>query len=222
MTPLPIGQPRFVTIEEALAWHDVSIAQYGGSYGIRDRGALESALAQPRQRFGDEYAHTYPFRMATAYAYFITKNHPFVDGNKRTALMCCGGFLRMNGWNLTSDGEQAADSILALVTDEISRADFANWLETHSRKRPSMELRDFFTLIDLEAFVDRLSAFAANQSDADVHRSTDEAGQAIPLLRALDELAQSGTGEPGQAGLQGAIIALTALYRIAEDMGYEW
>jgi len=222
MTPLPLGQPRFVTKEEALAWHEISIVQYGGSSGIRDLGALESALAQPKQRFGEEYAHAFPFGMAAAYAFFVAKNHPFVDGNKRTALMCCGGFLRMNGWNLASDGEEAADAILALVTDEVDRDAFASWLEAHCRARPSMELRDFLASVDLATFVERLGSFAAKQSEIELQRSTDEAGQTIPLVKGLDRLAEREEGEAAQAALRGATIVLVALYRIAEDMGYEW
>ncbi|MDQ7012628.1 MAG: Fic family protein [Planctomycetota bacterium] len=70
----------------------MAVAQYGGDPGLRDRGLLESALAQPRQAFGGEFAHTYPFGMAAAYAFHIAKNHPFIDGNKRAALMCAGAF----------------------------------------------------------------------------------------------------------------------------------
>lgn len=115
MTGFQIGKPRFVTLDEALGWHAVAIAEYGGAEGIRDAGLLESALAMPRQAFGGEFAHTYPFEMAAAFAFHIAKNHPFVDGNKRTALMCCGAFLRMNGWDIVSDGLQAAEAILSLV-----------------------------------------------------------------------------------------------------------
>lgn len=94
MTLLAIGRPRFVTRDEAFAYHTVSIEEYGGAHGLRDVGMLESALAMPMQGFSGEYAHAFPFEMAAAYAFHIAKNHPFVDGKKRTALMCCGAFLR--------------------------------------------------------------------------------------------------------------------------------
>lgn len=86
MTALPIGRPRFLTLQGALDFHQDSIENFGGASGLRDQGSLDSALAMPRQGFGGEYAHAFPFVMAAAYAFHIAKNHPFVDGNKRTAL----------------------------------------------------------------------------------------------------------------------------------------
>jgi death on curing protein len=128
-------EPRFVTLEEALAWHELTISRYGGSLGIRDMGLLESAIAQARAGFGGEFSHSFPFEMAAAYAFHIAKNHPFVDGNKRTALMCCGGFLHMNGWKLFADGVESAEAILEIISGELDKAALADWLEAHSRPR---------------------------------------------------------------------------------------
>ena len=136
MTGGSIGRPRFISIDEALAWHEIVIAQFGGSPGVRDRGLLESALAQPLQGFGGEHAHEFPFGIAAAYAFHIAKNHPFVDGNKRVALMCCGGFLRLNGWDLVSEGEQAADAILDLISGAHDKKSFAIWLANNCRPHP--------------------------------------------------------------------------------------
>lgn len=70
MTALQLGRPRFVTVDDALGWHAIAITRYGGSPGLRDGGALESALAQPRQQFGGAYAHEFPFGMAAAYVFY--------------------------------------------------------------------------------------------------------------------------------------------------------
>lgn len=228
MTPLPLGRPRFVTLDEALAWHEVSIVQYGGSFGARDTGLLESALAQPRQQFGSEFAHQYPFGMAAAYAYYIAKNHPFVDGNKRVALMCCGGFLRMNGWNLVSEGEAAADAILDLVAGALSREGYAQWLQDNCRPRPSMELRDFFSAVQLHSIQEQYEAvLAGTRSGAPTELMAThlEGADAIPLcmdyLRAARDCLDAGDHE-GFAEFCRLFSFLAALYRIAEDMGYEW
>lgn len=225
MTRLPIGRPRFVTLEEALGWHDTAIAQYGGSLGVRDMGLLESALAQPRQQFGGEFAHEYPFGMGAAYAYFVAKNHPFVDGNKRVALFCAGGFLRMNGWNLESKGEEAADAILALVEGQSDRDACASWLKAHSRPRPSMELRDFFGLVDPDQHYEHLSAVTAPASPVEYRTSLDEATASIPLLAHLQARMKAceESGKTTEASaFAGHILMLLAIHRIAEDMGYEW
>lgn len=138
MSRMPIGRPRFVSLEEALAWQETAIAAYGGSRGLRDVTLLDSALAQAGQGFGGHYAHEYPFGMAAAYAYHVAKNHPFVDGNKRAALLCCGGFLRMNGWDLVSEGEHAADAILSLaMAIWIRRPSLVGWRSTRVCAPPS-------------------------------------------------------------------------------------
>lgn len=139
MNAFPIGRPRFVTIEECLGWHETGIVQYGGMRGLRDLTLLQSALAMPQQGFGGNYAHTYPFEMAAAYAFHIAKNHPFADGNKRAALLCCGGCLRMNGWDLVSMGVEAADAIVAMVEGKLDKAGLASWLEANCKPRPSFE-----------------------------------------------------------------------------------
>jgi len=223
-----IGRPRFVTAEEALGWHEIAISQHGGSAGLRDRGLLESALAQPRQQFGGQYAHEFPFGMAAACAYFIAKDHPFVDGNKRAALLCCGAFLRMNGWDLVSEGEEAADAVLDLVAGERDRESFSQWLQSMSKARPSMELRDFFALIEPARFSETFRALLPAETGAasiELVRAAEDAGAVVPLIA---DLARQ-QGEASQSRDQGGweritmlAVGMLALYRIAEDMGYEW
>lgn len=229
MTALPIGRPRFVTIEQALGWHEVLIVQYGGSHGLRDLALLESALAQPRQSFGGEFAHDYPFEMAAAYALHIAKNHPFVDGNKRAALMASGAFLHMNGWSLVSEQTQAADAILDLIAGKMDKQSFAKWLQDHSQSRPSMELRDFFAALRHKEIHEQLEAGLVDADFEQAHQgrfeTMMEAMRAMPaahdaVVGAQD--AEAGGDEQSALILRTQAAMLTALYRIAEDMGYEW
>ena len=81
-------QTRFLTLEQVLRLHKASIDTFGGSHGLRDRGALASALAIPKAGFGDQYLHQSIYDKASAYLYHIVKNHPFVDGNKRSGFGC--------------------------------------------------------------------------------------------------------------------------------------
>lgn len=125
-------EPRFLTIDEALTLHETNIAEHGGATGIRDRGLLESALAMPRQAFGGEFTHSFPHEMAGAYLFHICKNHPFVDGNKRTALACCVVFLYLNGWTMTAAQNDAADTVLAVASGTMSKTELASWLAANS------------------------------------------------------------------------------------------
>lgn len=224
MNPPQLGRPRFVTIDEALAWHAIAVAQYGGDPGLRDRGLLESALAQPRQAFGGEFAHAYPFGMAAAYAFHIAKNHPFIDGNKRAALMCAGAFLRMNGWDLSSTGTDAADALLSLLAGDLDKESFAVWLEDHCKPRPSMEMRDFFALFAPGSDYAHIEASAAGSGPEHL-ASYFEAAQAIPVIHHFMERATQLKDEGNEiawAAFASRVQILVAIYRIAEDMGYEW
>ena len=87
----------FLTLAEVLAIHQDQVSRYGGSRQIRDIGLLESALAMPKAGFGGEYVHRDICEMAAAYLFHIVKNHPFIDGNKRTGAMAAYVFLVLNG-----------------------------------------------------------------------------------------------------------------------------
>ncbi|MFN5897887.1 MAG: type II toxin-antitoxin system death-on-curing family toxin, partial [Planctomyces sp.] len=86
----------FLTVSDVLESHQCQIEIYGGSPGIRDRGLLESAIAQPQTTFGGQYLHADVFEMAAAYLYHLVMNHPFVDGNKRVGLEAALVFLEIN------------------------------------------------------------------------------------------------------------------------------
>ena len=112
--------------------HERQIAEPGGDEGIRDAGLLESALQRPLNKFG--YDEPDLFDLAAAYAYGIARNHPFVDGNKRTALVACRTFLLLNGYQLAATREEKYETFLALAAGELDEDGLANWLRAHAVK----------------------------------------------------------------------------------------
>jgi death-on-curing protein len=217
-----------VTLDEAVAFHEITLARHGGLGGVRDVTLLQSALAMPRQGFGADYAHAYPFEMAAAYAFHIAKNHPFADGNKRAALLCCGSFLRMNGWDLVSEGEEAADAILALIAGSLDKPGLAKWLEAHSQRRPVFELRDFFASVDPSTHFTQISAFQTSFQAGkreEVNATIEEASRAMPILSHLRDRSKAmelSSNREAAMVFWGQALLLIDLYRVAEDMGYEW
>ncbi len=121
--------PRFLKLSEVLLAHHVQIARFNGMYGIRDKGLLESALAQPEATFSGELLHPTIYEQAAAYLYHIAKNHPFVDGNKRTAFAATDVFLRMNGYILKLTDAQSYDLVLQVVQGNLEKEDLANYIE---------------------------------------------------------------------------------------------
>ena len=117
---------------DAVIFHDMELAAHGGSSGIRDAGMLESALMRPRNQWA--YADVPPSltRLAAAYAFGISSNHPFVDGNKRTALVVSFAFLDTNGIAVTASQEDAYTTILALAAGEIDEQQIAAWFDRNT------------------------------------------------------------------------------------------
>jgi death on curing protein len=113
--------PNFLTLAEVLAFHDHQVQRFGGSPGVRDMGLLESALAQPAASFGGELLHPTIAHQAAAYLYHIAKNHPFIDGNKRTAYATMDAFLRFNGYRLPLSDEETYDLVLSVAQGNISK-----------------------------------------------------------------------------------------------------
>ncbi len=115
------------------AFHASQLSEFGGLAGLRDPGALESALARPLNlaAYGKPSIH----QLAAAYAFGIARNHPFVDGNKRTALVSAFVFLELNGHDVTADEADAVVTFLALAEGKLGQEALASWLETHSRPR---------------------------------------------------------------------------------------
>ena len=125
----------WVPKEVVLVTHDLLLAEHGGQPGLRDEGLLDAALARPQQILS--YADPDLFALAAAYVFGIIRNHPFLDGNKRTAFMVGFDFLYQNGKLLDALETQAVQMILDLATKIITEEEFAIWLQENSKKIPN-------------------------------------------------------------------------------------
>lgn len=125
----PRHEPVWVRQSVALAVHDRQLAEHGGGTGVRDVGGLESALARPRNRW--EYGEEDLAVIAAAYAFGIARNHPFVDGNKRTAWTVANVFLALNGQELAFDERDAIETMEALAAGELAEDQLADWFREH-------------------------------------------------------------------------------------------
>jgi death-on-curing protein len=125
-----------------LAIHDRQLAEHGGSGGVRDEGLLESALARPQQLRA--YGNPAPdlADLAAALAYGLARNHPFVDGNKRTAHVAYRTFLALNGGDLIATDEDKYVAMLALAEGKLAERGFAAWLRGHLRLVPHGEAHE--------------------------------------------------------------------------------
>ncbi|MEH2037411.1 type II toxin-antitoxin system death-on-curing family toxin [Nostoc sp.] len=123
--------PRFLSISQVLDIHQDEINSFGGTSGVRDEGLLDSALAQPQATFGGELLHPTIHEQAAAYLYHLAMNHPFIDGNKRTAFAVMDTFITLNGYSLNLSQEQAYNLVIQVVQKEISKEELSALLELH-------------------------------------------------------------------------------------------
>src|SRR3954452_19768601 len=126
-------EPFWLTRQMIVAIHDEQLAIHGGASGLRDEGMLESALDRPRNKWAYEAAEL-P-ELAAAYAYGIARNHPFIDGNKRTSLLALYTFLGLNGVDFIVPEANAAAMILALAAGGVSEENLARWICDNWPKR---------------------------------------------------------------------------------------
>lgn len=127
-------EPRWIGRGLIEALHHDQVRTYGGRYGLRDANLLESALARPQQRLAYDAEADLP-ALAAAYAFGIAKNHPFVDGNKRTAFAAMMIFLARNGRPLDVSEAEAIITMLAVAAGDRTEDDLAAWCRTHARPR---------------------------------------------------------------------------------------
>ena len=125
---------RYLTMQQILYLHQRSLSEWGGQDGIRDQGLFESAWARPQQSYMGEDAYPELFEKVAALIESLTKNHPFFDGNKRTALLAGLLFLSINGWSLKVSNEFVAEKILQIASSQIKFKELAIWLKGHSKK----------------------------------------------------------------------------------------
>jgi death-on-curing protein len=123
-------EPIWLELNVVLAIHDEQLAEHGGQSGVRDYAALDSALSRPKHRFA--YGSKSLAELAASLAFGISRNHPFVDGNKRTSLVVAELFLSLNGVAISATDADCVATFLALAAGELSDAQLAVWLERHS------------------------------------------------------------------------------------------
>ena len=124
---------RWIDRAVLIAIHDMQLAEHGGGAGLRDGNLLESALAKPENlaAYGDPDVAA----LAAAYGYGISRNHAFIDGNKRTALVAAELFLQLNGWRLEVDDADCVLTMLQVATGDITKEAFAGWLRLNAHKK---------------------------------------------------------------------------------------
>ena len=124
---------RWIDKRALILLHDESLAEHGGSSGLRDEGLLESALSRAQNLAA--YGSPDVADLAAAYAYGLAKNHPFVDGNKRAAFLAAGVFLHLNGMRLAASQAEATVAMFTLAAGDLDEVGFAEWIRRHSARR---------------------------------------------------------------------------------------
>jgi len=122
--------PNFVSKSMVLSIHARQIERFGGTPGVRDEGLLESALAQPQATFGGQFLHPTISEQAAAYLYHIAMNHPFIDGNKRTAFAVTDTFLRLNGCALNLTDDRAYDLVMRVARGTMTKEELTTEFES--------------------------------------------------------------------------------------------
>jgi len=130
-----VADTLFLTLAEAIEIHVDQIYRYGGQAGLRDLALLESALAQPEASFAGEWLHGDHYAMAAAYAYHLCQNHPFIDGNKRTALAAALVFLELNSMTILDPRGRLKNAMIRIASGKMSKDDFSKLL----RKLPQAD-----------------------------------------------------------------------------------
>ena len=126
-------EPVWLDAPLAAAIHDRQLSEHGGPTGVRDTGALESALARPQNKW--EYGEDDLAALAAAYAFGLARNHPFVDGNKRTAWVLARTFLALNGATLVFEPLDALRTVQSLAAGELTEDELADWLRGNIAER---------------------------------------------------------------------------------------
>lgn len=143
-------EPAWLSLELIEAIHNRQLAEHGGLSGLRDRSMLESAIERPRSKFAYRSPATDLPELAAAYAYGLARNHPFMDGNKRTAYVACRTFLVLNGWDMIGPLHERYPLFLALASGQLDESELIDWLRTHSRPEGVSEARSDYPMAQEE------------------------------------------------------------------------
>lgn len=127
-------EPTFLSLSEVLEIHQDQITRYGGSTGIRDLDLLKSALGMSAATFGGDFLHTNIFEMASAYLFHIVKNHPFIDGNKRTGTVSALVFLLLNGYSFESSENVLVDTVTKIASNKLDKSESAMFIKKWAKK----------------------------------------------------------------------------------------
>jgi len=122
---------RYLSLQEVISLHSLVIAQNGGSSGLRDRGALESAVAQPEASFGGQDLYPDLASKTAALGHSLIQNHPFVDGNKRTGHAAMEVFLLLNGHEIDASVDDQEKIIIDVASGKVSRIELSEWISKH-------------------------------------------------------------------------------------------
>jgi death on curing protein len=125
--------PEFLSLAEVLEIHRDQINRYGGSAGIRDMGLLQSALAMPTASFSGDFLHVDLFEMASAYLFHIVRNHPFVDGNKRTGAVAALVFVSLNDLEVDADEDSFEKMVLDVAAGKADKSAVVEFFRRHAR-----------------------------------------------------------------------------------------
>ncbi len=127
---------RFLTQDVILAIHEDQIRLYGGSYEMRDAGAFDSAINMPKAQFDGHFLHSTIFHMAAAYGFHLCQNHPFIDGNKRTAGMVMFVFLKLNKLEPTATEMEYYTTMMDIACGVMDKASLTEWIRTVVKGEP--------------------------------------------------------------------------------------
>ena len=125
-------EPAFFRLDEVIEIHNDQIKRYGGSAGIRDLDLLKSAIAMPAASFGGDYLHANIYEMAAAYLFHIFRNHPFMDGNKRTGTVASVVFLLLNRIEINADENTFEKIVLLVAEGKIDKAAIARFFKNNA------------------------------------------------------------------------------------------
>jgi death-on-curing protein len=128
-----VTEPKWILDDVVLAIHSMVLAEHGGIPGLRDSDLLASALDRPKNKFAYDSAATL-YDLAAAYSFALAKNHPFVDGNKRTAFMCGSLFLELNQFQLAASEPDATATLESLAAGNMTESELAIWFKANTRQ----------------------------------------------------------------------------------------
>ena len=123
----------FIPKHIIIYFHEQLIDLYGGTAGIRDEGLLDSALEQPKAMFGGSYLHDSLPKMAAAYGFHLCNNHPFIDGNKRIALVAMDTFLQKNVNEICASEKEVYEVIIKLASGDLTKEELTEWLKQNTK-----------------------------------------------------------------------------------------